>query len=79
LQKIKEEPGKDIWLLGAGLITAVIHLNLIDVYRVYVHPVVLGSDTTPLFSNTKQKLKLQLLQTRSYKSGVGGLYYQPEL
>ena len=42
-----------------------------------VNPVVLGSGT-PLFQGIKDKLKLKLLKTRTFRSGNVLLYYQPD-
>lgn len=71
----KNKPGKDIWLYGGSkLITTFIDFDLIDVYRLSVHPTVLGSGK-PLFSNLKRRLNLNLLHTRRFKSGVVQLVY----
>jgi dihydrofolate reductase len=73
---IKEQGGKDIWLYGgASLIKTFIQLNLIDIYRISVHPVALGSGK-PLFEELQQRLNLQLLQTNIFKSGVVQLVYE---
>jgi len=49
---------------------------LIDEYQIMVDPVVLG-EGTPIFKNIKQKLNLKLTTTRTFKSGVILLCYQP--
>lgn len=74
--KIKQQSGKDIWLYGgAGLIRTFIEMGLIDVYRLSVHPVVLGNGL-PLFKNLKERLELQLLETQKFQSGVVQLIFQ---
>lgn len=74
---IKKEAGKDIWLYGgASLITTFIDLELVDEYRLSVHPVVLGAGK-PLFSNIKQRLNLKLVDTIRFSSGVVQLCYHP--
>ncbi|MET3878557.1 dihydrofolate reductase family protein [Chitinophaga sp. OAE865] len=74
---IKEQPGKDIWLYGgANLIKTFIHLGLIDMYKISVHPVALGSGK-PLFEDLKERLGLKLVNTRVYRSGVVELTYEP--
>jgi len=74
---IKEQPGKDIWLYGgANLIKTFIHLGLIDVYKMSVHPVVLGSGK-PLFEDLKERIGLKLTGTNVYRSGVVELTYEP--
>jgi dihydrofolate reductase len=76
--EIKNQSGKDIWLYGgASLIKTFIHLDLIDVYRISIHPIALGSGK-PLFENLKERLKLRLIKTNSFKSGVVQLIYESE-
>ncbi|UOU99847.1 dihydrofolate reductase family protein [Chryseobacterium daecheongense] len=75
--KIKKQDGKDIWLYGgASLIKTFIDLNLIDVYRISVHPIALGKGK-PLFEDLKGRLNLQLIKTNIFKSGVVQLIYEP--
>ena len=74
--EIRKQGGKDIWLYGgAGLIKTFIQLNLIDIYRISVHPVALG-DGKPLFEDLKERLPLQLTGTNVFKSGVVQLIYE---
>ncbi|GAA3920869.1 dihydrofolate reductase [Chitinophaga oryziterrae] len=76
--EIKEQEGKDIWLYGgASLIRTFINLGLIDQYRVSVHPIALGSGK-PLFDNLKERIRLNLIKTNVFKSGVVQLIYEPE-
>ena len=75
VNKLKNKPGKDIWLYGgANLITTFIDLGLVDEFRLSVHPVVLG-EGRPLFVDIKQRLKLNLLNTKTFSSGVVQLIY----
>src|SRR5437660_249634 len=42
VRKLKKEPGRDLLLAGSGqLFNALMEMNLIDLYRFMVHPVVL--------------------------------------
>ena len=76
--EIKKQGGKDIWLYGgAGLIKTFIQLGLIDLYRISVHSIVLGSGK-PLFEGLKERIGLQLIKTNIFKSGVVQLIYEPE-
>ncbi|USG66119.1 dihydrofolate reductase family protein [Brevibacillus ruminantium] len=75
VNKIKNQPGKDIWLYGgASLITTFIHLGLVDEFRLSVHPVALG-EGKPLFMDMKQRLNLKMVHTRTFPSGVVQLIY----
>lgn len=75
--EIKKQSGKDIWLYGgASLIKTFIQFNLIDTYRISVHPIALGSGK-PLFEDLKERLELKLLTTNIFKSGVIQLIYEP--
>jgi dihydrofolate reductase len=77
IKKMKTKPGKDMVLLGSGIIMSVLaQSGLIDEYRIMVNPVVLGNGN-PLFKGIRDRLKLKLLTTRTFKSGNVLLYYQP--
>ena len=68
--EIKQQTGKAIWLYGgAKIITTFLNLDLIDEYRLAVHPVILGKGK-PLFQNIEKKHKLTLVDVKGYKSGV---------
>lgn len=76
--EIKKLEGKDIWLYGgASLITTFIRNDLIDQYRISVHPIALGSGK-PLFENLKERLHLKLIKANFFRSGVAQLIYEPE-
>jgi dihydrofolate reductase len=75
VNKLKNKPGKDIWLYGgASLITTFINLGLVDEFRLSVHPIILG-EGKPLFIDIKQRLNLQMVNTRTFSSGVVQLIY----
>ncbi|SEW53338.1 dihydrofolate reductase family protein [Chitinophaga arvensicola] len=75
--EIKLQGGKDIWLYGgASLIKTFINEGLIDIYKVSVHPVVLGTGK-PLFEDLKERINLQLTATDVFRSGVVQLTYEP--
>jgi dihydrofolate reductase len=74
--EIKKQNGKDIWLYGgAKLITTFINYGLIDIYRISVHPTVLGTGK-PLFENVKERINLNLIEVNRFKSGVVQLIYE---
>ena len=73
---LKRQPGKDLALFGsAHLASTLMRLGLIDEYRIFVNPVVLGGGT-PMF-DIKGRTALKLLKTQTLRSGVVILYYQP--
>ncbi|MGE7602968.1 dihydrofolate reductase family protein [Peribacillus sp. NPDC097675] len=75
VNKLKNKPGRDIWLYGgASLITNFINLGLVDEFRLSVHPVILG-EGKPLFIDIKQRLNMKLINTRTFSSGVVQLIY----
>jgi len=77
ITKLKQEPGSDIVIYGSvSIVGALANLGLIDEYQLLVHPIVLGSGK-PLFQDIKQRVNLQLIQTKTHPSGVVLLSYQP--
>lgn len=75
VEKLLEEPGKDLWLYGgAGLIEAFMREELVDEYRLSVHPVLLGQGK-PLFQGLTERKNLKLLHVNTYPSGVVQLVY----
>jgi dihydrofolate reductase len=69
---------KDILLFGSPTAThSLIQLNLIDGYWLFVNPIILGRGI-PLFVDIKDKIKLKLLTTRQFTSGVTELNYTVE-
>ncbi len=73
--KLKEQPGKDIAVGGAGLASTCIELGLVDEYRLFVYPVVLGGGT-PYFPALEEKIDLELVETRTFGSRVVYLRYR---
>ncbi|XVQ09970.1 dihydrofolate reductase family protein [Spirillospora sp. CA-255316] len=73
IQAMKAEPGGDLGLGGADLAATFMRAGLIDEYRVYVHPVVLGKGRR-LFQEVA--LSLRLAETRVFGNGVVLLRYE---
>ena len=74
VQRLKAEPGGDLALGGADLAATFRRLDLIDEYRLYVHPVVLGSGE-PLFPASGPATDLRLVDTQRFGNGVVALHY----
>jgi dihydrofolate reductase len=66
---LKRQPGKDLAVGGAGLASTLIKLDLVDEYRLFVSPVVLGGGT-PYFPALEERVNLELLETRTFGSRV---------
>jgi dihydrofolate reductase len=67
--KLKEQPGKDLGVGGAGLASTVIQLGLVDEFRLFISPVVLGGGT-PYFPPLQERIDLELVETRTFESRV---------
>lgn len=77
VQRLKTSPGKDMTILGSGtLINLFTDYGLIDEYQLMIDPVALPAGT-PIFKGIEQKLDLQLINSRVFKSGAVLLCYQP--
>lgn len=75
LARLKGEPGKDLAVGGAGLAAAAAQLGLIDEYRLFVSPVVVGGGT-PFFPALDEQINLELVETRTFGSRVVYLRYR---
>jgi dihydrofolate reductase len=75
VMELKAQPGGDLSLGGADLAAAFMRLDLIDEYRLYVHPVVLGRGK-PLFHRSEAAINLRLAETRTFGNGVVLLRYE---
>jgi len=73
--KLKQQPGKDLAVGGAGLAATCIRLGLIDEYRLFVSPVVLGGGT-PYFPALDDRINLELVETQTFGSRVVYVRYR---
>ena len=74
--RIKAGEGKDIWLFGgASLTSSLMNLKLVDEISLAVHPIILGGGK-PLFTGITERIKLELIDTKPYKSGLVSLTYK---
>jgi len=68
--RLKEEPGKDLVVLGSGeLVQSLMRHNLVDAYVLLIHPLVLGSGRR-LFPDGGAVAALRLVNTRTTTTGV---------
>ena len=76
VRKIKMMEGKDIWLFGGASLTAsLMNEGLVDELALAVHPVLLGSGK-PLFQGIKGRVKTELIDVKTYSSGLAMLNYR---
>ena len=75
--KLKQVPGKDILVVGSGqLVRALMQLDLVDEYRLLVHPVVLGAGKK-LFDGMDNRRMLELKDAKVFSSGIVVFTYRP--
>jgi dihydrofolate reductase len=73
--RLKEESGKDLDVGGAGLAATLIEAGLVDEFRLFVIPVVLGGGT-PFFPPLEERIDLELIETRNFDSPAVYLRYR---
>jgi dihydrofolate reductase len=74
VRRLKAEPGFDMDVGGATLAGSLIRAGLIDEYRLFVQPVILGAGNR-FFPPLDERIGLTLLETRTFGSGVVCLRY----
>jgi dihydrofolate reductase len=74
VMELKARPGGDLALGGADLAASFMAHDLVDEYRLYVHPVVIGRGK-PLF-RAGSRTELRLAETRTFGNGVVLLHYR---
>ncbi len=73
--RLKQQPGQDIAVGGAGLARACMELGLIDEWRLFVNPVLLGGGT-PYFPALDDRINLELVETQTFASRVVYVRYR---
>lgn len=74
--RLREQPGKDIWLMGGGeLIASFLDARAIDEFIVSVVPVFIG-DGIPLIARRRRHVALELRSTERFADGVVQLRYR---
>jgi len=77
ISKLKEQPGKDISISGSPtLVRSLLEEDLLDELRLMLHPIVVGSGKR-LFEEGSDQKALELLDSKTFSTGVLYLTYQP--
>lgn len=75
VRELTAQPGGDLVLGGADLAASFLRHDLIDEYRLYVHPVLVGRGRRP-FPDSEVPMPLAPVETRRFGNGVVLLRYR---
>lgn len=75
--ELKQQVDKDILVGSRSLIVSSMELNLIDEFQLNILPIVIGKGL-PLFKDLKTRIMLNLINTKTFKSGAVLHYYVPK-
>lgn len=76
VDRIRSETKRGIWLVGGSeLIQQFLARDLIDAYRLFVHPIILGAGI-PLFLPQPQMSSLMFVGSNAFPSGLLEVRYQ---
>jgi dihydrofolate reductase len=73
--ELKQQPGRDLAVGGAGLASTFVKLGLIDEYRLFISPVILGGGT-PYLPALDERINLELIESRTFGSRVVYVRYR---
>jgi dihydrofolate reductase len=74
--KLKQEPGKNIWIGGVAIPSQLIELGLVDEYRFVVQPIIAGEGRRLLEGvSLPERLRLKLVESKIFNSGCIALRY----
>lgn len=75
-QRLRAQPGKDIWMMGGGgIIASFLDEGEIDEFRIHVIPILIG-EGIPLIQPRHRSIPLKLLSSKSFPDGVVELNYR---
>jgi dihydrofolate reductase len=76
INQLKEQDGKDIWLIGGGQVnTLLLNAGLVDEIIVYLMPIIL-TDGIELFEALPKQTLLKLISTKSFTTGAVEMTYK---
>jgi dihydrofolate reductase len=73
--RLKEQPGPDLSVGGVQLASALMQAGLVDEYHIFIEPIILGAGR-PIYPALNQPLRLKLVDTHTFKTGIVYLRYQ---
>lgn len=73
--RLKSAPGKDIYIGSPGLIAHFSQQNMVDVFRLVVHPNVAGKGRR-LFPEMQERINLRLIKSKVFASGAVAADYE---
>ena len=74
VSRMKSEPGKKMAVVGGpGIANTFVGLDLIDEYRIYIHPLIIGKGK-PILGGVRQSKGLRLISAKVFRSGGIGLH-----
>lgn len=76
VQRLKDEPGGELWVGGITLPPALAELGLIDEYEFLVQPVLAGHGPT-LLAGLQERIPLEVVNRREFRSGAVATRYRP--
>jgi dihydrofolate reductase len=75
-ERLRSQPGKDIWMMGgAGIIASFLDEGEIDEFSIHVIPILIG-EGIPLIQPRHRSIPLKLLSTKTFPDGVVRLNYR---
>jgi dihydrofolate reductase len=75
-QRLRAQPGKDIWMMGGGeIIASFVDAGEIDEFRIHVIPILIG-EGIPLIQPRHRSIRLKLLDAKAFPDGVVLLRYR---
>jgi dihydrofolate reductase len=76
VRRLREQPGKDIWLMGGGeIIASFLDEHAIDEFVISMVPVFIG-EGIPLIARRYRQTGLELISSERFEDGVVQLHYR---
>lgn len=76
IERLKQQPGRGLWVGGVTLPLALADSGLIDEYEFVVQPVIAGHGPT-LLAGLRERITLEPLDRTAFRSGAVAVRYRP--